>query len=504
MNKLATSVEILRTESVTKSFPGVRALEKVTFICRKGEVHALVGENGAGKSTLVGILMGIHQPDEGRIVLKGKKVTFKGPSDARGYGIEAVFQESSLIPYMSIAENIFLGRENEFTNKGFISSSSLRRQAEPALAEVGLDLDVSVSANLLNSAEEKLVEIAKALITKPKLLILDEVTAPLDKEGVEKLFEIIRNLKKQGITVVFISHRLHEVLEIADVTSILRDGKLIDDINMDRASESDLVRSMTGKEFKIIFPPRNSEIPRKRRVLSVKNFKKKGVIEGVNLDIYEGEIVALAGLKGQGQSELLRMIYGLLSKDEGEIYIQDRKVKINRPSHAIKYGLARLSDRRDEEELCLTHSVQKNLALASLDRRKQLGFIKGKEEKTAVQGIVSRFSIHTPSLNQEVVNLSGGNRQKVVLGKWTLTEPQILLCDEPTKGLDVGAKSEVYYLLRGLARIGRGILVVLSDMGEILHLSDRILVMREGRITAEFLAEEATEEKVLKASMGIK
>lgn len=498
--------EYLKVNSITKHFPGVEALKEVTFSLEKGKIYGLIGENGAGKSTLIKILMGVYQPTYGEIFINGEEILIKDTSHARDeYRINAVFQEFALIPQMSVAENIFLARLENFYDKGLIDQTKLKTHAKQVLNRVSLDLDVTKPANQLTADEMKLVELSRALTYDPELLILDELTAPLESSTVNELFKIMSSLKKKEKTLIFISHRLEEVLKICDEIIVLKDGILQDTINNDLEKSAsvrkDVIRLMTGTEKGLEFPEKTGLEVRGEKVLSLTSVENEW-LQDIYLDVHKGEIVALAGLRGQGQSILLRTICGLIPKSGGHTYLNGGKTEIKSPINAIENGIFYISDRREEEELWLTHDVWLNISLASMDKRSRFGFIKGKEDREVVEKMVSRLRIETPSLAQIVRNLSGGNRQKVVLGRYLLARPKIIIADQPTKGLDVGAKVEIYQLLRELSNEGIPSLVVLTDLSEVVNLPDRILVMREGQIVKEFSERQINEEELLDSYYG--
>jgi ribose transport system ATP-binding protein len=500
--------EILRIDGISKSFPGVQALSKIKTSFNKGEINALVGENGAGKSTLVFILMGAMKPDEGKLFIEGNEVNITGVHKAKEYGIGAVFQEPSLINYMSVGENIFLGEQGKFKHRGILSYSKIFKAAEKILNDLKIEIDVRQLAISLDPAQRKLIELAKMIRYDPKIIILDEITAALDYDSVVKVFEIIRKKRDEGKTVIFISHRLKEVFDIADTAVVLKEGRVMEKLDLKDTTEEGLINLMMGRKLSEVFPKRISVGGKEKEVIfSISNLAVKGKLENINLDINKGEIVALAGLRGHGQSELLRAIFGLVPKSSGKIFINSKEVLVNNPTKAKMEKIAFLSNKR-EDELCFTHSIRRNIALSSLGKRQRAGFIIQSNEKKVVSDISSKMNIIAPSLATEVGNLSGGNKQKVVFSKWLLTQPDLLLCDEPAEGLDVGAKSEVYHILRRLADEGKSILLVLSDMVEILNLPDRVVVIREGKIIKEFgnigsEDSEILEKKILKASVGV-
>jgi len=483
--------ETIRVESLNKKFPGVQALEEITFSLESNKIYALVGENGAGKSTLVKILMGIYQADGGNIVVRGKKVKINDPIHARkDFKIDAVFQEHSLIPELSIAENIFLTNLKDFYNKSILSNKKINKAAEIILKKVNFSIDVKRLAKNLQENEKTYVELAKVIFRDPDIIILDEMTAALESDDVEGLFEIITSLKEEGKTIIFISHRLDEVLKFSDEIIIFKDGRLV--ANLDNLNKKDyklkrekIINYMTGIVGGLKFPEKVGTSNNRKTVLSVKNLNS-GHLKNINLEICEGEIVGLAGLRGQGQSKLLRSIVGILNKKQGSIMIDGKEIKINSIFDAVKAGIFYISDKRDEEELWLTQDIIFNMILTSIDHRAKYGFINKRQEKKTVESIVKKLHIETSKLEKIVKYLSGGNRQKVVLAKYLLAKPKILLLDQPTIGLDVGAKMEIYKILRLLAKEGIPTLALLTDREEILQLPDRLLVMCEGEIIKEF------------------
>ena len=494
---------VLEAISITKDFAAVRALDNVSFYLEKGEICGLVGENGAGKSTLLNIFLGVFPSTKGEVRIRGEKADIRNPAQAREeYGIDGVFQSPISIPTLSVAENLFLGKENTFYKRGLIDFEELHDQARRVLSRLDLDIDVTLPAGTLSPAELKLVEFAKVLSHNPEIIVLDEVTAPLERGAITRIFEIMRNLRKEGKAVIFVSHRLKEVLQISDRCLVLRDGKSAGSVRTEDVEEEDLVELMTGQRRGLSFPQRDVSKGREEKeesVLSIRglNTVKPTVLKNINIELRSGEIVALAGLRGQGQSELLKCIFGLIPNYGGDIYLHGKKVEITNPADAIKHGIVRISDDKEKEELCLSLSVLRNMSLAKVSRQKWL--VNPKEERKNAETFVSMFRIETPSLDQQLLNLSGGNRQKVVLSKWLQVKPEVLLADQPTVGLDVGTKIEVYRILRDLAKGGLSILTVLTEMEEVLNLPDRILVMREGGIVRELTAEGLKEDELLRS-----
>lgn len=494
---------ILEVKEISKLFSKTRALDKVNFTLRKGEVRALVGENGAGKTTLVKILTGVYQPDGGEIFLHGKKKVILGPHKAQNMGISIVYQDFNLIPNMSISKNILLGREphNSF---GIVDSLKLTKQARKLMKILDLNLDLDSLIYELPVAQQQMVAIVRALSVDPDVLILDEPTASLSDNEVEHLFKMIRNLKNKEVSIIFISHRLEEVFQIADSVTVLKDGEIVNTKNIHEVNQAQLIKMMVGREFVDIFPQKRGLEIKGKSIFSVRGLNRREVLKDINFDLHKGEILTLAGLEGQGQRELVRAIFGVDHIDKGEIYIEGQKVQINSPRDAIKAGIGFLSDDRKTENLALCRPILENISLPSLKRRHVLGFIKRKEEKEIVDSQVKKLNIRITSIDQEVQFLSGGNQQKVIIAKWLLATPKVIIFDEPTIGIDVGTKIEIYHRLRELADKGKGILVVSSDMLEIIGMSDRVLVMFEGKITAEITTEKISEGRIMTAATGNK
>ncbi len=497
---------LLETKSLKKHFPGVEALRGIDLSLERGKIYGLVGENGAGKSTLIKILMGAHEPTEGAVYFGGDQVNIKNTYQARNeLGIDATFQECALVPQLSVAENLFLDKLEDFYERGALNRGKLNDMAREALDRIGLDVDVTTPVSELSPSEEKLAELSKVLSHDPDVIIMDEVTAPLESSEVSNVFEVMRDLKEKDKTIIFISHRLDEVLEICEDVIVLRDGNLEGVIQISGKSPSSMRRSiiqmMTGGKTGLTFPSKRGVEEEAETLLSVKNLSTE-YLKDINLSVYRGEIVALAGLRNHGQSELLRTIFGLCPKKSGEIYLGGDELNINCPKDAVDAGVFYISDDKEDEELFLTQDVGFNISLVSLENWTRLGIIDEGDEKETVEKIVSELDIETPSLAQLVRNLSGGNKQKVVLGKCLLAEPKAILVDQPTQGLDVGAKEEIYDVLRELSDRGLPILAVLTEISEVVNLPDRILVMREGRIAKEFSGEEIDKEKVLDSYYG--
>lgn len=491
---------IVQMDAVSKHFPGVQALDNVTFACHKGEIHALIGENGAGKSTLIKILGGVFPPDSGHISVRGEQVCFKSPHEAQQSGIKIVHQEFSLIPSMSVTENILLGQEE--CRFGFVNASKLRQHALQALELAHARIDPDIWVSHLNAGQQKLVEIAKALTTTPDILVVDEPTAPLTKQETQDFFQVLKKLRQAGTTIIYISHRLEEIFQIADRVTVLKDGKKVDTKTIGETNEDNVIRMMIGRELGDMFPEKIAS-SRQEPLLSVRRLNYKDELRDIQFDLYKGEILGIAGLEGQGQDILLKTIFGVFPKDDGDLHIAGRPMEIRSPARAIEAGMALVTDKRGSEGLCLELSVRDNLALPTLHTRQHLGVIDSNRENSIVHDSVAHLQIRTPSLKQLVKFLSGGNQQKIVVGKWLIAHPRIMLFIDPTAGIDVGAKTELYRLMRELAdQQGLGVLVVTSDMLELLGLCDRILVMYQGRLVHEIPGNEATEEQIMRAAVG--
>lgn len=490
---------ILRFEKVSKRFPGVLALDEVSFDVKRGEVHALVGENGAGKSTLIKIVSGVHRKTSGEIYYEGKPVDFHTPHEALARGIAAIYQEFNLIPALTVAENIFMGH-HFLTPRGLVDWTRMRQEAKKLLDFLDVDIDVDAKVRDLGVAKKQVVEIAKALSLNAKILIMDEPTAALAQKEIETLFRIIRFLKEKGVTIIYISHRLEEIFKVCDRVTVLRDGRHIATRNLQDLDMEDIIQMMVGREITNKFPriPHTPE----EEILRVEGLTRHGVLENISFSLRRGEILGIAGMVGSGRTELLRAIYGVDPVDGGEIYIKGEKVQINSPVEAINLGMAFLPEERKTQGLVLLLSVLDNIGLPILPQISERGFVDDQRLLEIGEEMVQQMNIKTPSLYQKVMYLSGGNQQKVVLGKWFARKCDIYLFDEPTRGIDVGAKVEIYHLMNRLLEKKVGIIMVSSELPEILGMSDRILVMREGRIVGELNREEATQETILSLAVG--
>src|SRR5512139_1268790 len=482
---------------IEKSFPGVHALSQCQFELRPGEVHALVGENGAGKSTLMKVLAGVYAKDAGRILYKGKDVEIHNPRAAQNLGISMIHQELNLMPHLTVAQNMFIGREPRQNVKFMLDEKAINRQAEQVFEMMRLKLDPRAKVANLTVAKQQMVEIAKALSFHAEVLIMDEPTAALTGAEIDELFRIIRDLRAKGVGVVHISHRLEELRQISDRVTVMRDGKYIDTVKTQAATIDQIIGMMVGRTI-YEATPEVPEKPSDEVVLEVKNLNRGNVIKDVSFQLMKGEILGFSGLVGAGRTEVARAVFGADPIDSGEIYVKGTKVHIGSPSDAVQHGIGYLSEDRKRYGLALGMDVEENVVLASFRKfLGMLGLVNRSKTRTIAEQYVKMLAIKTPSLQQKVRNLSGGNQQKVIVGKWLTADTNILIFDEPTRGIDVGAKSEIYHLLNNLAQQGKSIIMISSELPEILRMSHRVVVMCEGRITGEINIAEATQEKIM-------
>jgi ribose transport system ATP-binding protein len=488
---------LLEMSGIVKDFPGVHALIDCHFDLLPGEVHALVGENGAGKSTLMKILGGVYHRDGGVIKLKGTEVEIPNVATAQHLGISMVHQELNLMGHLTVAQNIFIGREPRRKVPFVLDDTALNDQAAALFERLHLRLDPTTRVSSLTVAQQQMVEIAKALSFNSAVLILDEPTAALTDREIDELFRIIRHLRSQGVGVVHISHRLQELKQISDRITVMRDGRYIDTIGTADAKIDQIISMMVGRTI-FEATPEVPEHPNPEVVLEVRNLNRGRVIRDVSFSVHRGEILGIAGLVGAGRTEVARAVFGADQIDSGEIFIHGKKVKISGPIDAVHHGIGYLSEDRKRYGLALGLNVETNVVMASLQRFVgRLGIVRSALTRAAADLQVQNLAIKTPSLNQKARNLSGGTQQKVVVGKWLTADTDILFFDEPTRGIDVGAKSEIYHLLNELAHEGKAIVMISSELPEILRMSHRIVVMCEGRVTGELTAEEATQEKIM-------
>ncbi len=488
----------LEVRNVSKRFDATAALTDVSLELHAGEIHALVGENGAGKSTLVKILAGVHAPDSGTIMLDGVEVEIPDPVTARLLGIAVVHQEPRLFPDLSVAENVFLAHPPT-RRFGAISWAAMRQMAAAIFGELGVHLDVGATVRGLSMADQQLIEIAKALSVDARVLILDEPTSALSAHEVERLFTIVRRARDRGVAVLFVSHRLEEVFELCDRATVFRDGRHIVTASVGDLTTADLVRHMVGRAV-TLFP--KAEAPIGEVLLEVRHLSRPGAFQDVSFKIRAGEIIGMAGLVGAGRTEIARVLFGIDQASGGEMLLDGRPLHLSSPSAALRAGIAYVPEDRHRDGLILDFSIADNVTLPILPRLFPHLLVHRAMERTLARGFVDRLRVRATSVDQLVQALSGGNQQKVVIAKWLATNPKVLILDEPTRGVDIGAKVEVHRIVSELAASGLGILLISSDLPEVLAMSDRILVLHEGRITAEIPRAEANEERVMFAATG--
>lgn len=491
---------LLEMRNIYKSFPGVKALKNVDFTLRKGEIHALMGENGAGKSTFIKILTGIYTKDSGDILFEGKQINPTTAMQAQHMGISTIYQELNLVPYQSVCENIFLGRE--LKKYGIIDWKQVETQAEKILNDMGIQADVKQLLNQQSTAVQQMVAIARAISINARLVVMDEPTSSLDEKEVKVLFNVIRKLKKQNISVIFISHRLDEIFEICDKLTILKDGELVGECNVKELSKIDLISKMIGRDAtQIVKYKKDYSVGQisTEVICRAKNIKRGLRLNGIDLEIKKGEVVGLAGLLGSGRTELAKILFGADSHDEGEIEVDGAKVKFKLPKDAISRGFAFCSEDRKVESIIPHMSVKENITLALLPKISTLGVVSAKQQNEIVEKFIGRLGIKTPHADQLIRNLSGGNQQKVILARWLAMNPKLVILDEPTRGIDVGAKAEIEQLIQELAKTGISVLMISSELEELIRGCDRVAVMRDGKKVKELVGDEITQHNIMEA-----
>jgi rhamnose transport system ATP-binding protein len=494
----ARSSPVLELSGIYKRFDATQALADVSLMLYPGEIHALVGENGAGKSTLIKVMTGIHSPDAGTILLDGEKVTMRNSAEAQRNGIAAIYQEPAIFPDLNVAENIFIGhRDRAF----FVRWRDLYHQAEGILARLDVRLDVGRPARGLAVAEQQAVEIAKAISLDVRVLVMDEPTAALSAHEVSRLFDQVRRLAQSGVAVLFISHRIDEVFAVADRLTVLRDGRLISTRPKAEATPEQTVKDMVGRDLSEFFARSDHSV--EDVVLTVEDMAKEAVFSGVNFELRSGEILGLAGLVGAGRTDVALALFGIAAPDSGVVKLNGRPISIQSPQHAMRNGIAYLSEDRRRLGLSLPQSIAANITLSTLRRyTSRLGLLNTRAERKVADRFRDRLRIRTSSVDTPVEQLSGGNQQKTMLAKWLNSEPTVLILDEPTRGIDVGAKAEVHQIIESLAKSGIAIVLISSDLPEVIAMSDRVLVMREGHQVGIFAGSEATEERIVAAAVG--
>jgi len=491
---------LLEMRGITKQFPGVLALDDVSLDLREGEVHCLLGENGAGKSTLMKILAGAQPADAGDILIGGRPAAVTSPARARELGVSMIYQEFNLSPFLSVAENIFLGREPRIGKTPFIDGARLRRDAEEVLRHMGVTLDVRLPVNRLSVAQMQMVEIAKAVSVNARILVMDEPSATLTDHELASLFTLIGELRGRGMGILYISHRLEEVFQIGDRATVMRDGRHVATRDVADLTREDIIRMMVGRELTEEFP--KVSLPRGAERLRVEGLTRDGLFHDVGFSLHAGEIVGLTGLVGSRRTEVVRAIFGADRLSAGRVFVDGREVAVSSPRDAIAHGVGLLTEDRKNQGLVLGMSVRENITLANLGELVRGIFVKGGEERRVAEDFVRELQIKTPSVEQAVQLLSGGTQQKVVLARWLFTNAGILMFDEPTRGVDVGAKTEIFRLMNALLERGAAVLMVSSELPEVLGMCDRILVMHEGRLAGELSRAEATQERIMQLATG--
>lgn len=488
---------ILELKGITKVFPGVKALNNVQFQLKPGEIHALMGENGAGKSTFIKVITGVHKAEEGKIYLEGKEVNYKSPKEAQALGIAAIYQHVTSYPDLTVTENIFMG--HEIKKNGILQWKTMNRDAKKLLEQLDADFSETDEMGTLSVAQQQMVEIAKALSANARIIIMDEPTAALTKNESEKLYEITEKLRDEGNSIIFISHRFEDMYRLASRVTVFRDSQYIGSYDVDSITESDLIKAMVGREITELFPKVKLEAG--EELLKVENLTRTGYFKDVSFHVKKGEIIGLTGLVGAGRTETAESIFGITKKDSGEVYMEGKKVTITQPSDAMELGIALLPEDRQKSGLILSWGLGRNVTLPTLGNYIKNGMLDEKKEREASKQYLEEVDTKAVSIHDLASSLSGGNQQKVVVAKTLAQDLKVIIMDEPTKGVDVGAKAEIYEIMGQLATKGFGVILISSEMPEILGLCDRVYVMCNGRITGEFSAEEVTQERILERAM---
>lgn len=492
------SETILELRGITKYFPGIKALDGIDLNIREGEVHALIGENGAGKSTLVKILTGVYTPTAGKILYGGKEIFFRNALEAQETGITAIHQEASMFPELSVAENIFMG--HHIKDKGALNWKAMRRQTRELMKKMEIDINPDTPVKSLGVAQRHMVEIAKALSIDAKVVIMDEPTSALTLREVEELYKIVRQLKKENKAIIFISHKFEEIQEICDSFTVLRDGKYIGEGKVAETTIDDIVTMMVGRSLDQMFPKKDAEIG--ETILKVENLTRYGAFRDITFELKKGEILGFFGLVGAGRTEVMRTIFGIDKKDEGTVYLKGKELNAHSPAQAMRKGLAYVPEDRQTQGVILAQSLTRNITLPIIDRISKLGKVSRSKEKEATGTYGRMMEIKAAGWHVNADTLSGGNQQKVVLAKWLATQPEILILDEPTKGIDVATKAAVHEFVSEMAGKGLAVIMVSSELPEILGMSDRVIVMHEGEKTGELSRADATSDNIIKAATG--
>lgn len=495
---------VLQLKGITKTFPGVKSLDNVEFSLEKGEVHALMGENGAGKSTLMKVVSGVYIADEGDIIYKGEKVKWSGPLEARKRGISIIHQELKLAPNLTVGENVLMGAQTPKTKIGLVDWDEIHRRAKELLESIGSDLDTKLLVSTLSVAQQQMVEIARALSVKSDVIIMDEPSATLSNKEIDKLFELIELLKSKDVAIVYVSHRMEEIFKISDRCTVLRDGQYVGTTLTKETTEKELIKLMVGREIQTNKKKVMKEIDREKTqpVLEVEHLSDGNTLKDGSFKVYPGEVVGIAGLVGSGRSELLQAIFGHTRANSGVIQLNGEEITNKNPKQAIEKGIALVPESRKDQSLFLELGVGENISVLNISKKSSFGFV----NRTAIQQLEEEYkkklNVKTPSLVAKILNLSGGNQQKAIIARWLSVTPKVLLLDEPTRGVDVGAKSEIYEIIEGLAEEGYSVVVVSSELPEIISLSDRVYVMYEGKITGELAGDEINQESIMTYATG--
>lgn len=488
---------VLELKGITKIFPGVKALNNVQFQLKPGEIHALMGENGAGKSTFIKVITGVHKAEEGEMYLDGKKVDFKGPKDAQAAGIAAIYQHVTAYPDLTVAENIFMG--HEIKKNGMIQWKAMYAEADKLLEQLQADFKSNAEMGTLSVAQQQMVEIAKALSMKARIIIMDEPTAALTKNESEKLYGIAEKLRDEGASIIFISHRFEDMYRLATRVTVFRDSQYIGTYDVDKITNADLIKAMVGREINDLFP--KPEVKFGEEVLRVENLSRIGYFKDVNFNVRKGEIVGLTGLVGAGRTEVVETIFGITRPSSGKIYLEGKEVTIKQPSDAMNLGIGLLPEDRQKSGLIMSWGLGRNVTLSTLNKYAKNGFLDEKKEREISKEFLEEVDTKAVTIFDLASSLSGGNQQKVVVAKTLVQDLKVVIMDEPTKGVDVGAKAEIYDIMGQLAQKGYGVILISSEMPEILGMSDRIFVMCNGKVTGELSREEATQEIILEHAM---
>lgn len=491
---------VLELHNIVKEFPGVKALDHVHFKLKPGEIHALMGENGAGKSTFIKVITGVHRPDSGEYLLNGEKVDFKNPRDAQERGIAAIYQDVTNYPDLNVTENIFMSHQKVHKKTKRLRWKDMHQEAKRILEQLGSSIDPKTEMGTLSVAQQQIVEIAKAISTNAKIIIMDEPTAALTARESEELYRIAERLRDEGVSIIFISHRFEDMYRLASQVTVLRDGKYIGSWKVNELGSDELIVAMVGREITQVFPEKTGDISEK--LLEVKNLGKQGYFADISFTLHKGEVLGLTGLVGAGRTEVCESLFGITSYDTGKVILNGKEISIREPLDAMKLGIGYLPEDRQLQGLVLDWDISKNITLTTIDRLSSKGWLNATKENKTAKELAEKVDVKANTIFDLVSSLSGGNQQKVAVAKLLTSDLDIIILDEPTKGVDIGAKSAIYEIINSLAEQGYGVIMVSSEMPEILGMSDRIVVMKEGRVANVFDRKDATQELILQSAMG--